>query len=201
MGIIMRKKLITKIMVIVIILTAMIPNTSYAKKAKNIKVSLRKGCTMTVTWRDNNGKAVYLKCKSAKSSNNKIAKVIVIKGKIKIKALKSGKAVVTVKTKDKNTYKYSVIVTKKKVSTHKHSYKWVKDSASWDEQVPICESVKHRVCCDCGYDFGPIGVSAGACPKCGCWDCTTKWVDEITGYDTIHHPELGHYKCKCGKTK
>ena len=196
----MKKKLMIIIMTMVIILTAMVPNTSYAKKSKNIKISLRKGCTMTVTWRNNNGKAVYLKCKSSRSSNNKIAKVTVKKGKIKIKALKSGKAVVTIKTKDKNAYKYSVTVSKKKTSTHKHSYKWVKDSASWDEKVPKYESVQHFVCCDCGYDFGS-SPSPGDCPKCGNPDCTHKTVNEIVGYKTVHHPELGHYKCKCGKTK
>ena len=81
-----------------------------------------------------------------------------------------------------------------------HTHTWVCTKDAWDEQVPKYESVKHRVCCDCGYDFGPIGVSAGACPTCGNWDCTTKWVDELVGYDTVHHD--AEYTCStCGATK
>ena len=83
----------------------------------------------------------------------------------------------------------------------------VKDA--WDEQVPKYKSVQHRICCDCGYDFGPVGVLAGACPTCGCWDCTAKMVDELVGYDTVHHDAEyktvhhdAEYTCStCGATK
>ena len=81
-----------------------------------------------------------------------------------------------------------------------HTHTWVLVKDAWDEQVPKYKSVQHRICCDCGYDFGPVGVLAGACPTCGCWDCTTKWVDTLVGYDTVHHD--AEYTCStCGATK
>ena len=90
-----------------------------------------------------------------------------------------------------------------------HTHAWVCTKDAWDEQVPKYKSVQHRICCDCGYDFGPVGVLAGACPTCGCWDCTAKMVDELVGYDTVHHDAEyktvhhdAEYKCStCGATK
>ena len=193
----MKKKLITIVMVIVIILTAMVPNTSYAKDVKNIKVSLRKGCTMTVTWHDAKKKTVYQKCIRARSSNTKVAMVTIKNGKAKIKAKKPGKAVVIVEIAD-DTYKYTVKVSNKKASRHKHRYKWVKDSTSWDEKVPKYKETSHTYCMYC--DTCVDGI-IGPCPNCGSFDAYNETKTEIVGYKTIHHPELGHYKCKCGKTK
>ena len=83
----------------------------------------------------------------------------------------------------------------------------VKDA--WDEQVPEYKSVKHQICCDCGYDLGPVGQNCGRCPGCGGLDCTTKYVDELVGYTTVHHDAEyktvhhdAEYKCStCGATK
>ena len=83
-----------------------------------------------------------------------------------------------------------------------HTHTWVCTKEAWDEQVPEYKSVKHTICCDCGYDYGPSATlgNTGYCPGCGGLDCTQKYVDTLVGYTTIHHD--AEYTCStCGATK
>ena len=80
-----------------------------------------------------------------------------------------------------------------------HTHTWVLVKDAWDEQVPRYESKKHRYCCDCG---ACVDGSTGVCPGCGteCPDTYADYVNEIVGYDTVHHD--AEYKCStCGATK
>ncbi len=58
----------------------------------------------------------------------------------------------------------------------------VKDA--WDEKVPRYENVQHVFCYDCNYDITNV---SGPCPNCGGLDAYHDYVNEIVGYDTVHH--------------
>lgn len=76
---------------------------------------------------------------------------------------------------------------------------WVVDSAAWDEQVPVYGQVGISVCNYCGADItGNEGqhtkdhVMSNGTTKGTGWH--EEFVQEITGYDTVHHDETGHYE-------
>lgn len=101
--------------------------------------------------------------------------------------------------------------------------RYVVDQAAYDEQVPKYETVEVMICNKCGTTMrsaselnAHIGYHAGLGETIS-W--REDWVQELVGYDIIHHDEVGHtervlvkaawdekvsngYKCSgCGKTK
>lgn len=98
--------------------------------------------------------------------------------------------------------------------------KYVVDQPAYDEQVPRYEMKAHDICNQCGADItgnttahNKAHAMAG---ESGGWH--TEWIQEVVGYDTVHHPEQGHneqvlvkdawdekvsngFKCSCGATK
>ena len=97
-----------------------------------------------------------------------------------------------------------------------YTTKWVVDQPAWDEQVPITEMREHSICDTCGADI--TGFAADHILNGTCRRYHSEWIEEIIGYDTIHHDEVGHneqvlvkeawdeqrltgYKCSCGDTK
>lgn len=74
--------------------------------------------------------------------------------------------------------------------------KWVVDQAAWDEQVPRYEMVAHDICSTCGADLTGTDIAShvyqhiiDGTDKGGHY---TEWRNEIVGYDTVHHDEVGH---------
>ena len=105
-----------------------------------------------------------------------------------------------------------------------YTTQWVVDQAAWDEQVPRYESQIHNICDVCGADLTLNGESPSAHGKQHAMAGEgaghhTEVVQILVGYDTVHHPEVGHneqvlvkdawdeqvlsgYTCsKCGQTK
>lgn len=95
--------------------------------------------------------------------------------------------------------------------------KYVVDHPAWDEQVPITEMKAHSICNTCGADITNHAVEHLE-NNLNCVGYHTEWIEEVVGYDTVHHPEQGHneqvlvkdawdekvsagYKCSCGATK
>lgn len=103
--------------------------------------------------------------------------------------------------------------------------KYVVDQAAYDEQVPRYEMVEHRFCSACNQDVTSLSQQELTIHKKqhvlngengGHY---SKWIQEVVGYDTVHHDEVGHtervlvkeawdeqvstgYKCsECGATK
>lgn len=97
--------------------------------------------------------------------------------------------------------------------------KYVVDTPAWDEQVPRYEMKEHVFCNNCGADITGFAVSHIESNFAnGCRSYRSDWVQEVVGYDTVHHDEVGHneqvlvkeaydqkvstgYKCSCGATK
>lgn len=78
---------------------------------------------------------------------------------------------------------------------HPAEYKtqWVVDQAAWDEQVPITEMREHTYCNNCGADI--TGFATQHIEQYfmnGCRSYRSDWIEEIIGYDTVHHDEVGH---------
>lgn len=73
---------------------------------------------------------------------------------------------------------------------------WVVDSAAWDEQVPVYGQEEHTICNTCGADItGNVDAHAKQHHAAGehmGWH--SECVSVITGYDTVHHDETGHYE-------
>ena len=99
--------------------------------------------------------------------------------------------------------------------------KYVVDQSAFDEQVPITEMKAHSICNGCGADITgntTAHIKQGALEGTNCRGYHTEWIEEVVGYETVHHPEQGHneqvlvkeawdekvsagYKCSCGATK
>jgi hypothetical protein len=73
---------------------------------------------------------------------------------------------------------------------------WVEDSPAWDEQIPVYSHIEESVCNVCGAvitgneaQHGKthmiVGEGSGH---------HTEYVDEIVGYDTVHHDAVGHWE-------
>lgn len=76
---------------------------------------------------------------------------------------------------------------------------WVVDQAAWDEQVPVYGQVGHTVCNYCGADISnnydehtKAHVMANGTTAGTGWH--EEFTTEVTGYETVHHDEQGHYE-------
>lgn len=78
--------------------------------------------------------------------------------------------------------------------------RWVVDTPAWTEQVPVYERQQRAICSNCGADITNIGATAHGnsvseqdfLNGCGTWH--TEWVNILTGYNTVNHPEVGHWE-------
>lgn len=125
--------------------------------------------TKTYSLKRNYYKTVKLKSKikSVKSSNKKVATVKKSGKKFTIVTKKKGTAIITVKCKNKKTYRYKVKVSNKK---HKHSY------TSAVTTQPTCTSEGTRTyTCECGHSY-----TESIAKSDHCWHTTTET-------KTIHH--------------
>lgn len=75
---------------------------------------------------------------------------------------------------------------------------WVVDREAWTESVPIYGTIEISVCNICGTDItGNTSAHAKAHMKAGEGSGHHSEVRrEITGYDTVSHPEEGHWETK-----
>ena len=75
---------------------------------------------------------------------------------------------------------------------------WVVDREAWTESVPIYGTIEISVCNICGTDItGNTSAHAKAHMKAGGGSGHHSEVRrEITGYDTVSHPEEGHWETK-----
>ncbi len=151
--------------------------------------------TKTYNLKRNYRKTVKLKStiKSVKSSNKKIATIKKSGKKFTITTKKKGTAIITVKCKNKKTYRYKVKVSNKK---HKHSWK----DKTWTEDVVNGQMVNYYVCNSCESEFTDYPsleahqASTGwdGTPAHHGWHNNNKWIETIT--QIIHH----YRECACG---
>ncbi len=151
--------------------------------------------TKTYNLKRNYKKTVKLKSKikSVKSSNKKVATVKKSGKKFTITTKKKGTAIITVKCKNKKTYRYKVKVSSKK---HKHSWK----NKTWTEDKVTETKVSVYVCNGCGSEFTDYpsleahqdSTGWDGTPAHTGWANTYKWVETIT--QIIHH----YRECACG---
>lgn len=75
---------------------------------------------------------------------------------------------------------------------------WVVDKATWTESVPVYSTVEVSICNICGQDVtGNVSAHAKAHMKAGEGSGHHSEVHrEITGYETVSHPEEGHWETK-----
>ena len=102
-----------------------------------------------------------------------------------------------------------------------HSHNWVAvtetrtvvDQPAYDEQVPVTEMKEHEICNQCGADLTGLDIDAHFKNSYfnggNCGGFHSKWREEVTGYQTVHHDAVTHtetvitgYRCStCGATK
>lgn len=75
---------------------------------------------------------------------------------------------------------------------------WVVDKATWTESVPVYSTVEVSICNICGQDVtGNVSAHAKAHMKAGEGSGHHSEVRrEITGYETVSHPEEGHWETR-----
>lgn len=75
---------------------------------------------------------------------------------------------------------------------------WVVDKATWTESVPVYSTVEVSICNICGQDVtGNVSAHAKAHMEAGEGSGHHSEVRrEITGYETVSHPEEGHWEPK-----
>ena len=75
---------------------------------------------------------------------------------------------------------------------------WVVDKAAWTESVPVYSTVEVSICNICGQDVtGNVSAHAKAHMKAGEGSGHhSEMRREITGYETVSHPEEGHWETK-----
>lgn len=73
---------------------------------------------------------------------------------------------------------------------------WVEDSPAWDEQVPVYSHVEESVCNVCGAIITSNEAAHGKNHMLAGEGSGhhTEYVDEIIGYDTLHHDAIGHWE-------
>ena len=102
-----------------------------------------------------------------------------------------------------------------------HTHNWVAvtetrtvvDQPAYDEQVPVTEMKEHEICNQCGADLTGLDIDAHFKNSYfnggNCGGFHSKWCEEVTGYQTVHHDAVTHtetvitgYRCStCGATK
>lgn len=102
-----------------------------------------------------------------------------------------------------------------------HTHNWVAvtetrtvvDQPAYDEQVPVTEMREHEICNQCGADLTGLDIDAHFKNSYfnggNCGGFHSKWCEEVTGYQTVHHDAVTHtetvttgYRCStCGARK
>ena len=129
-------------------------------------------------------------------------------------------------SKNESTHTHDWVAQYKTVH-HEAEYttKYVVDTPAYDEQIPQTEMIEHQICGNCNADLNGLSQSEiSAHMKAHAlngdkYGYHSEWREEVVGYTTVHHDEVGHneqvlvkdaydekvltgYKCKtCGKTK
>ena len=129
-------------------------------------------------------------------------------------------------SKNESNHTHDWVAQYKKVH-HEAEYttKYVVDTPAYDEQIPQSEMIEHQICGNCNADLNGLSQSEiSAHMKAHAlngdkYGYHSEWREEVVGYTTVHHDEVGHneqvlvkdaydeqvltgYKCKtCGKTK
>ena len=89
------------------------------------------------------------------------------------------------------------VVTKTHAWILNKKVEYVVDREAYDALEPIYSMVAHDICNNCGEDItdcviehNKTEILAGT----GKYGWRTEWMSEITGYETVHHDEEGHYE-------
>ena len=73
---------------------------------------------------------------------------------------------------------------------------WVEDSPAWDEQVPVYSHSEESVCNICSAVITGNEVSHGKTHMLAGEGSGhhVEYIDQIAGYDTVHHDAVGHWE-------